>query len=343
MVADGRLVTGAGPPTGSRGRTGWALAGPAVVAALVAAAGCGDDSPSALDPDGDAAQRIAGLWWLLFALGLAVYAVVGALIVASWRRRATALRANRFIVVGGVIVPAVVLAVAGVETVRTTDDVFEAQGRDADVVVEGETWWWRVTYPNDGVVTANEVHIPTGEQVTVELASDDVVHSFWVPELAPKVDLIPGQTNEIVLQADRPGTYLGACAEFCGVQHANMRFVVVAQEPDEFRSWLSARRHDPPRPTGEAAEGQDVFFEQPCSGCHRVAGTAADALVGPDLTDFGSRRWIGAGVADNTPENLARWVHDAPSLKPGVLMPPIALSDEEIDALVAYLEGLEPR
>jgi cytochrome c oxidase subunit II len=318
-----------------------------VAGALVAGAalaGCGDGSPSALDPDGGPARHVASLWWLLLGLGGAVYAVVAGLIVASWRRRAAGLDVNRFVVVGGLAVPAVVLAVVGVQTVRVTGEVFADQGRAADVVVEGEQWWWRVSYPGTGVVTANTIHIPTGRPVTLELRSDDVVHSLWVPQLAPKVDMIPGQPNQLVLDARHPGTYQGQCAEFCGLQHAHMRFVVVAQAPADFEAWLDARRDAPaaPAPGSEAEAGQQVFLDQACSGCHRVEGTEAEGTDGPDLTDMGSRASLGAGTAPNDPETLAQWVRDAPSLKPGVRMPPIQLSEEETQALVAYLDSLDP-
>jgi cytochrome c oxidase subunit II len=318
-----------------------------VACALVAGAalaGCGRGSPSALDPDGAASRHVASLWWLLLAMGTVVYVVVAGLIVASWRRRAGRLDVNRFVAVGGVAVPAVILAVVGVQTVRVTGQVFADQGRRADVVVEGEQWWWRVSYPGTDVVTANAVHIPTGRPVTVELRSDDVIHSFWVPQLAPKVDMIPGQRNQIVLDARRPGTYKGQCAEFCGLQHAHMRFVVVAQTPADYRAWLDARRRAPaPPPAGsEAARGADVLLEEACSGCHRVAGTEATATVGPDLSDMGSRPTLGAGTAANDPTTLARWLQDAPALKPGVKMPPIQLSESDTRALVAYLDSLDP-
>lgn len=316
----------------------------AVVLALVALSACSDGSASSLEPEGAGARRIEALWWILFWLGVAVFITIGALIVVSWRIRRSDLAVNRFVIVGGVALPAIVLAVVGVETVRATSDVFEAHDEDneAAVVVEGEQWWWRVTYPAAGVETANEVHIPVGEPVMVEMRSADVIHSFWVPEIAGKVDMIPGQTNHLVLEADRPGTYRGTCAEFCGLQHANMRFVVVAHEPDEFDAWLEDRTGLPATPAGLAAEGEEVFLEGACAGCHAVEGTPAESTVGPDLTDFGARRELGAGVVDNTPENLAQFVRNAPELKPGVLMPPIELTDEEAEALVAYLEGLEP-
>lgn len=317
----------------------------AATALAAGLAACSDSSPSTLGGDGSGAQRIETLWWVLFGLGLAVFVAVMAAIVIAWWTRRGSLDVNRFVLVGGVALPAVVLAIVGVETVRATNAVFEEEDdpREADVVVVGEQWWWRVTYPDAGVETANEIHIPAGEPVTVELRSADVIHSFWLPELAGKVDMIPGQTNRLVLEADRPGTYRGMCAEYCGLQHANMRFLVVAHEPEELASWLEARRTPPPSPSsGPAAQGEQVFLDEACSGCHTVEGTPAQAQVGPNLTDFGARRELGAGVVERTPENLSHWVRDAPDLKPGVLMPPIELTDEQVEQLVAYLGSLDP-
>jgi cytochrome c oxidase subunit II len=336
------------PATGATAavRAGRTARAAAVIGAGAAGllAGCGRGSPSALDPAGASARHVASLWWLLLAMGGTVYVIVAGLIVGAWRRRGTGLDVNRFVAIGGVAVPAVILTVVGVQTVRVTGQVFADQGRPADIVVEGEQWWWRVSYPGTGVVTANAIHIPTNRPMTVELRSDDVIHSFWVPQIAPKVDMIPGQTNEIVLNARKPGTYNGQCAEFCGLQHAHMRFVVVAQSPADYQAWLAARRRAPalPPPGSEAATGAAVFLDQACSGCHRIRGTQATAKVGPDLTDMGSRAMLGAGTAPNDPATLARWIRDAPALKPGVKMPPIQLSARDTRALVAYLDSLNP-
>lgn len=311
---------------------------------MPALASCGDGSPSTLEPEGPGARHIADLWWLLFGLGLAVFLTVTAVIVASWVVRREDLQVNQFVLIGGVGLPMVVLAVVGVETVRTTDEVFEKQDEaPPDLVVVGERWWWRVSYPEAGVETANEVHIPAGESVSVELRSADVAHSFWLPELAGKIDMIPGQRNRLVLEADRPGTYRGACAEYCGLQHANMRFLVVAHEPASYLRWLEARQEAPASPDdGAAAEGERLFETEACAGCHTVEGTSAQGTVGPDLTDMGARQELGAGVVENTPDNLDQWIRDARQLKPAVVMPPIDLTDDEAEAIVTYLESLDP-
>jgi cytochrome c oxidase subunit 2 len=231
-------------------------------------------------------------------------------------------------------------------------------GSPQRVQVIGHQWWWELRYPDLGVLTANELHAPVGAPLSLEVTGADVVHSFWVPQLGWKRDAIPGKTNVIGVRVDVPGTYDGACAEFCGVQHAWMRIRFVAQSPGDFQSWVQQQEQVPPPPalpagpagappatqTGQTSlvtRGQLVFLGNTCVNCHRVAGTAANGTVGPDLTHFGSRATIGAGVVENTPANLAAWVHDAKAVKPGVLMPPFALTADDVAALVAYLEGLK--
>jgi len=332
----------------SRRRLGWAAAGAGLALGSCRAA------PSTLDPRSPEARRLASAWWQMFALGAAVYAVVAGLIVWTLvRRRAGhrdggADRERLFVVAGGVAAPVAVLAVVAFITVDTTADVGAASpGPALAVEVVGHTWWWEVRYPAGGragepaVVTANELRIPVGRPVQLTLSSADVLHSFWVPELAGKVDLIPGATTTLRFSAERPGTYQGACAEFCGIQHANMRFLVVAEEPGGFDRWRARQGGPAAAPTSELeARGQAAFMGAPCAGCHTVRGTPATATLGPDLSDFGTRRTLGAGLLPNTAANLARWIVDAPELKPGVLMPPIALSPAEVDAIVAYLEAL---
>jgi cytochrome c oxidase subunit II len=320
---------------------GWRAARAVLVAGLsVGLVACSDDAPSALDPRGPDSQRIATSWWLLFGLGAAVYVVVAGFIVRGLGRPAPVPQ-QRLILLGGIVVPTLVLAVVGVETVQATRAVFE-DDTDARIVVDGRQYWWEVRYPGDGVVTANEVHIPAGEKVTVDLVTDDVIHSFWVPELTGKLDMIPGQTNQITFEADEPGTYRGQCAEFCGIQHAYMAFVVVAHEPADFDRWLADRQEPPSRPEGpQARRGRQVLESEACAGCHTVAGTNATGDEGPDLSDVAARRELGAGATENTPEELRRWIRDSQDIKPGNHMPPIELSDRDLDALVAYLEQLD--
>lgn len=320
--------------------------------ALLAAAlllGACSDSPSVLDAKGDEARHLAGTWWLMFGLAAAVYVVVGGFIVVAIIRRRDAGQAgssaagdSRFLWLGGIVMPVVVLAVLAVVTINSTRNLRTAAGDELKLEVVGKRWWWEVRYPDDQVVTANEIHVPVGRPVDIVLTSDNVVHSFWVPQLAGKVDMIPGQTNHLRFTAEKPGTYLGECAEFCGIQHARMRFLVIAEEPSAFDRWLGRRRQVRPTPTSEQeAQGQRVFMREACAGCHTIRGTPARGQVGPDLTDFGQRRFIGAVTEPNTEGHRAAWISNSQTMKPGNLMPPIALEPEELDAVVAYLGSLE--
>jgi cytochrome c oxidase subunit 2 len=317
-----------------------------VAAIALGLAACGDNT-SALDAHGSEARHIAGLWWLMFGLAAGVYVVVaGFIVIAALRGRrrrpeASRLNPNLFIAVGGVVVPTLILLVLAVVTVTTTGALRKAGSDPVHIEVTGERWWWSVRYPGRAIVTANEVHVPVGQPVEIGLESDNVVHSFWVPELAGKVDTIPGQRNVLRFTAEKSGTYLGVCAEFCGIQHAHMGFRVIAESPGEFERWATAHASPPREPASElAAQGQARFQALPCAGCHTIRGTAARGKVGPDLTDFGSRATIGAGAAENTPKNLERWIQHAQSVKPGALMPNLTLSDDDVRALVAYLESI---
>jgi cytochrome c oxidase subunit 2 len=216
------------------------------------------------------------------------------------------------------------------------------EGAALTIDVTGFQWWWEVRYGDAAVTTANEIHLPVGQPVDVRLTSHDVIHSFWVPQLHGKLDVNPGHITTLRLIADEPGVYWGECAEYCGIQHANMRLVVVVEAPEAFQQWL-ARMQQPAAVPGEALaqRGQDVFLSSNCLFCHRVSGTDATGELGPDLTHVASRLTLGAGVAANTRGSLGGWVADPHSLKPGVLMPPSDLSGEDLQALLAYLETLE--
>jgi cytochrome c oxidase subunit II len=318
----------------------------------VVLAGC-SGSPSMLDTHGSNARRIAALWWLMFGLAVVVAVVVLGLVVAAIRHRADPgaepdavgapddRRDHRFIVIGGLAVPAVVLGVVAVGTVRTTNALLTKPGA-LTIEVTGERWWWRVTYPSLGVTTANEIHVPVGTRVDVRLTSDDVIHSFWVPQLSGKVDLIPGQVNHLAVDASSPGTYLGLCAEFCGIAHALMQFQVVADPPAAFDAWVTQQRAGPAAPgAGDAATGATLLTTMACAGCHAVAGTAAQGTLGPDLSHVGSRSTLAAGTLPNTAPDMTRWLTHTQDVKPGALMPQLDLTSDEVRALVAYLEGLK--
>jgi cytochrome c oxidase subunit 2 len=210
------------------------------------------------------------------------------------------------------------------------------------VQVTGHQWWWAFAYPSLGVVTANELHIPVGRAVQLHLRAADVIHSFWIPRLAGKMDLIPNQDNQMWLKADKPGVYVGQCAEFCGVSHAHMGFRVVAQEAADFAAWVQTQQQPAPAPgTALAAQGAQLFIQKGCLACHAIAGTLAQGVVGPNLTHMGSRQTLAAGMLPNTPDHLARWLKDPQAVKPASLMPNLGLDDDTIAALVAYLQGLK--
>jgi len=317
----------------------FALAATATVL-LSACAG----SPSALDPQSSQARHISGLWWLMLAMAAVVYLVVSGLVIvaALRRRRAVSDRlTHRFIVYGGLVVPALILAVVAIYTVRTTN-ALGATSPALQIDVTGEQWWWRVRYPALGVTTANEIHVPVHALVDVTLTSDNVIHSFWVPQLAGKTDLIPGQVNHLSFAADRTGTYRGQCAEFCGLEHARMAFQVVVDDSAAFNQWVSAQGGTAAVPGQTlSAQGQQIFVNGSCAGCHTVAGTPAAGTLGPDLTHVASRATLAADTLPNTPADMARWLEMTQQVKPGALMPQIDLTPDQVQALVAYLEGLK--
>jgi cytochrome c oxidase subunit 2 len=308
--------------------------------------GCGGDQ-NTLDPGGHPESKIAQLFWVMLAgagIGLAV--VAGLLVLGWWRRDRTGLpggggeRAATRLVLGlGVALPIVVLVALFVWA-----DFFVARATNAPaasstaltVEVTGHDWWWEVRYAGTAAVTANEIHIPTQTRVDLVATTDDVIHSFWIPELNRKVDMIPGRRNRILLEADRPGRYRGQCSEFCGLQHAHMALVVVAEPPTAFRAWLSNMA----RPAARASGGGSQLFVRDCGSCHTIRGTSADGTVGPDLTHLATRQTLGAATVVNDPAHLRRWIRDAQALKPGNRMPPMPLGADRLRALVSYLQRL---
>ena len=334
----------------------WLL-GTLRLASIVAVAGCAE-SPSMYHPAGPAAGLIARLGWLFTIVAMAVTAlVVGVLLAALFRRRRDQTHsveqagdprsATRWIVIGGVILPAAILVVCFVFTLLTQSAIARPPTPPvATLRVTAHRWWWEVQYvgsrPSETVVTANELHIPVGRAVRIQLVSHDVIHSFWVPELAGKTDVIPGQENTLWLQADRPGRYRGECAEYCGLQHAHMDFTVVADAPADFAAWLVDQRAEAVPPVDSvAAAGLAVFHGSACAACHAIRGTDMLARLGPDLTHLADRQTLGAGTLVNTRGNLAGWIANPQSLKPGSGMPNVPLSGRELQALVAYLETLK--
>ena len=292
--------------------------------------------------------------WFMIALGGAVYLlVVLALGLALFRRRKDAdpsnrpprlLRGRRLVVAGGIALPALVGVVLMALTLVTMRTGVEADESTLHIRVTGHQWWWGVEYDESGIETANEIYVPTGRPVEIELVSNNVIHSLWVPALAGKVDLIPGNPNTITLEVDEPGVYGGKCAEYCGLQHAKMGFIVVARPPEQFDSWVENRLaaiRD--RDSSEMSAGLGVFLAAGCGRCHGVGGTVADGMVGPDLTHLGTRSTLGAGTVPNTTGNLAKWISDPSAIKPGVKMPGAddRLTPQQMGVLVDYLESLE--
>jgi cytochrome c oxidase subunit 2 len=277
------------------------------------------------------------------------FVLIAVLLGAAWLRRGrpspSEAVSTRIVVVMGVVVPILVIAtlffISDVFVMRTTQAPAASATR-MTVRVIGHDWWWEVRYPGTSAVTANEIHIPTRTPILLQATTADVIHSFWVPQLAGKMDTIPGQPNDLRFTADTVGRYLGQCAEFCGLQHAHMGVEVVVDSPADFGRWLARRSRVPLEPASEeAATGQLVFQREACAGCHTIRGTAATGTVGPDLTDVGSRQRLGADTLLNTPENMRAWIKDAQHFKSGISMPSFSsLPARDVDALVAYLESL---
>lgn len=318
-----------------------------VAAFCLAVAGC--EMPAALDPRGPAAAEMAFLWWVLFWTATAVSLVVFALLFyAVYRARReresgwTETRSLGFIAIGGGVIPAVILLTMTVVTLRSLANFDTPPNPALTIHVTGHMFWWEARYEAEGFTTANEIHIPVGRPVRVNLETEDVIHSFWVPQLHGKIEMVPGWTNTMYLQADEPGEYFGKCAEFCGLQHANMEFLVIAQEEDDFARWLENQRRPAREPENALTRhGQQVFLGSACVYCHTVRGTPASGRLGPDLTHLASRRTLGARMLENNRGNLAGWTVNAQAIKPGNRMPPMYMEAEALHALLAYMESLE--
>ena len=329
----------------------------AAAAALLAAAGC-NGTTSYLDATGAAGHDEAVLGWWLTGVSCAVVLFVCIAIVAGIARHrhdpaaGPAETQRREIRSGlnwiwiGLAVTVVILLVTFGGTMATLNAASHPPSRPTVTLdVTGHQWWWEIRYgdpahPELGFVTANEVHLPVGEPVRVRLHSADVIHSFWLPQIAGKTDVIPGQVNEMWLEAKEPGESRGMCGEYCGLQHATMALAVRAESPAQFAAWARARRAEAAEPATALAQAGRAVFVRSCGACHAVAGTQALGRVGPDLTHLASRPTIGAGALENTPADLARWIRQAPEVKEGARMPDMPLDDAELRAVVAYLQTL---
>lgn len=306
---------------------------------------------SPLAPMSPQAQTLADVFYLVLIISVVIFAVViGLVLYIAVRYRSRPGSAEPQPVFGAfrlefvwTLVPVLIVAGLFVVTLRTMRKVDPpaSQDRQPDLVVIGHQWWWEVRYPLTGVVTANEIHLAVGKRVLMRLESADVIHDFWVPQVGRKIDAVPGHPNQMWIEVGTPGTYLGACAEFCGVQHAWMRLMVIAQIQTAFDTWQDAQQRRPvPPTTALAVQGAQLFGQLSCGSCHTVAGTSAQSSIGPDLTHLASRRTLAAGVLENTRANLARWLRNPQAVKIGSYMPNFSLDPTEIEQLVAYLEAL---
>lgn len=396
----GRTTAAIIPPPPRSPRSRWASASrwlPVVGLALLLA-GCvtvggdtGEIPQNALDPaPGSPAVSQDALWDLVFPIAVAVFVLVqGLILFAVWRFRARSdderlpkqFAGNTRLEIMWTLIPALVLAGVAVPTVRTIFDLATQDPEALNVRVIAKQYWWEFEYVDpetEGVVTATQLHIPTGREIQLDMQSVSssisydptqvpdgeqvegdvalgVIHSFWVPRLAGKVDVVPGHTREMRISTDEPGLYLGQCAEFCGLSHANMRFSVLAEPPEDFEAWIADQQEPAQEPTEElAAEGAELFTTQTCVACHAVDGyvqpsvggeaapLAEQARVGPNLTHFNARDEFAGGILDvQDDDDLARWLENPQREKPGTQMPNLALEDDEIAALTAYLRTLD--
>ena len=303
---------------------------------------------STSDPVSDLGWRISDLFTNITGWTLFIFVIVEAVLLwVIWefrdrpgREEPSAVHGHLGLEIGWTMIPVIIVIIIAIPTVST---IFRTQAAPPPnaltIEVTGKQSWWEVRYPDSGVVTANEIVVPVGRPVTLVLNSSDVIHSFWVPRVGGKRDLIGGKVNRLTFTVDTPGSYPGQCAEFCGLSHANMRMLLIAERPEEFGRWIESRREPPAPPTGVASTGPAAFMSGGCLACHTIKGLSA-GVAGPDLTHFGSRHTLGAGLFPNTPENLARWLKDPPAMKPGARMPKLPLTGEQLSTLVAYLGSL---
>lgn len=322
---------------------------PSLILVLCACSG----QQSALDAAGAQAASVAGLWWTMLAVSSAIVLLVTAFVLtALFRKRRDDEdmerqdRSSGRVVVASAVLTVLILLGTFLYSmvVSRAAAALETDGAQ-EIRIVGQQWWWDITYtdsiPARSFRTANELHLPAGESVVLRLSSIDVIHSFWVPNLHGKLDLVPGRVNTLWIRAERPGRYRGQCAEFCGLQHAKMAFDVVVHEPEEFQRWKEQQQQPAAEPADSLTlRGREVFLGTACATCHTVRGTPAWAAAGPDLTHVASRLSLGAGSVPNTRGHLAGWIADPQGMKPGNRMPRVPLDAADMTALLAYLASL---
>jgi len=307
---------------------------------------------SVLSPASPYAQNIANLFWITFWISLVILIAVSGFVIFNlvrYRDRGQEglppqTHGNTVVEITWTAVPFAILTVLFVLTIQSMQAVSPPKHPKADPVnvnVVAHQWWWEFQYPDANVTTANELHIPVGKSIHITLTSVDVIHDFWVPALGRKMDAVPAHPNTLVIQADKPGVYLGTCAEFCGAEHAWMRIRVYAQTEADYQTWLAkqAKPHAPPTDIDQIV-GMG-FFNGACSACHNIDGSGTPGAhdVAPDLTHLADRETLAAGVLPNTPDALRAWLEDPQAVKPGAHMPNLHLNDKQIKGLVAYLEA----
>ena len=336
------------------------LGGLLLVLVVFLVVGCASNAPQdTLDPAGPNANKELGLFQLVFWVAVAVFVLVQGLVILAlvrFRHRGgddekepVQVHGNTRLELGWTVAPALILAVLAIPSVATIFTLARTPDDPLNVTIVARQFWWEYRYTDykPDLFTANELHIPTGRDVRIvedgTLGNADVIHSWWVPKLSGKTDNVPGRINKLTLKADEPGTYLGQCAEFCGLSHANMRLRVIAQTPDDFERWVAEQqRPAPTAPDPESPEGQGraVFEAKGCTGCHTVTGFSR-GKVGPDLTHVYSRQTFAGGMFDVNADNLRTWLRNPPAAKPGARMPDLDLTPNEITQLIAYLQTLE--
>ena len=322
-----------------------------VVSALLVATACGATPQTMLEPTTESARRSLFLLKFVFWAALGVFVLVEGVLVyvlIRYRRRSgdglpRQTHGHTRLEIAWSIAPAILVAVVAVLTVPR---IFaDAQGAEADTLrvrAVGHQWWFEFIYPDLGVVTANELHLPVDRSVEIQLESDDVLHSFWVPKLRGKLDMVPGRVNKFVITPESTGIFLGQCAEFCGIAHALMKFTVVVESEAAFAAWVDNERTARAPPASEQAQaGEALLASKGCVACHTIRGTEAAGVVGPELTHVGSRNHIAAGILPNTREGLSTWLSGPQDVKPGNFMVIPELSEDEVESLVTYLVGLK--
>jgi cytochrome c oxidase subunit 2 len=327
-----------------------------LLAVLVGGAGCGlvgwdwDTKMTTVIPKSDFGRMTHDIFMLIswWTLGIFI-AVEAGLLYACWRFRdrpgapiPKQVHGHTVLEISWTVAFALILVFIGIPTIRVIFKTQEAPAATAlQVEVTGKQWWWHFEYPGLKIVTANEVHLPVGQTVVFNLHGPDVIHSFWVPQLGGKRDVVPGRVNRIILTPETPGEYIGQCAEYCGVSHANMRFRAFVHDKASWEKWVAAQQAPPLEPKDElTTKGKEIFSQSACVGCHTVAGVSAGVL-GPNLSHFGSRTTLAGAILPNTPPNLAKWIENPGHVKPGALMPNLGMRDEQTKALAAYLLSLK--